>query len=205
MLSRRGAAAALALGAAMLLAITASAVAMESCTGQYSATSLQPLPQPAIIGLDLHSSTPVNASLGQAFTRGMREAGVQVSGTPTARISVTWQAVGQGAGNPSGAGLGTGGGAGWQTWSGGARGGLQGGMSAALPDFPDARMFAPRQSARSALLMLRAEVRKVGSQSVAWVATVQCTVQSADSELLANQLGRLLGGAIGRRVSQGAV
>ncbi len=189
----------------LLLAATASAGAMESCTGQYSATSLQPLPQPAVIALDLHSSTPVNASLGQAFTRGMREAGVRVSGAPTARISVTWQAVGQGAGNPSGTGLGTGGGTGWQTWSGGARGGLQGGMSAALPDFPDARMFRPSQSAQSALLMLRAEVRKVGSQSVAWVATVQCTVQSADSELLAHQLGRLLGGAIGRRVSQGSV
>ncbi len=173
---------------------------------QYSAALLQPIPQPVVVALDLRDSTPVNTSLGQAFTNGMRESGVRVSGTPTARISLSWQIVGQGGAVPPGAGLGRGGGinAG-SNRSGGPGAGLQGGMSAALPDFPDARIFGSGQSAQAGLLMLRAVVKNAASNTVDWVATVQCTVRGTDSTLLATQLGQLLGAALGKRVSQGTM
>src|SRR5262245_35181682 len=72
--------------------------AMPSCTGKYSATLLAPLAQPTIVALDLADSSDVSASLGRAFTSGMQESGVTVSGPATVSLRLTYQVLGQGGG-----------------------------------------------------------------------------------------------------------
>ena len=78
--------------------------------------------------------------------------------------------------------------------------GLQGGETAALPGIPSYDMFAPKQAVQSALLFMRAQLQPVGSNAPAWIATLQCTLQPADNQQLAYQLGYLIGGAIGKRI-----
>lgn len=81
------------------------AYAMDSCAGRYSAALLHPLAEPAVVALDLHDSSDVNVALGSAFTNGMREAGQAVSGTPTVKLTLSYQVIGQGGGDAGGGGL----------------------------------------------------------------------------------------------------
>jgi hypothetical protein len=175
---------------------------MDSCSGRYSAALITPLAQPTVVTLDIADSSDLSARLGQAFTSGMQQAGVATAGTPTVRLTLTYQIVGQGGSTGDGGGLSSGGGpqTGWSNWSSDDEAALQGGMALALPDIPKFDTFAPQQPAQSALLMLRAEARNVGAAAPNWVATVQCTLQGSDNNLLAYQLGYLLGGAIGKRL-----
>jgi hypothetical protein len=52
---------------------------------------------------------------------------------------------------------------------------------------------------QSALLVLRVEAHNAQDNTLAWVASVQCTMQGTDNQTLAYQLGYLIGGAIGKR------
>jgi hypothetical protein len=196
-----GGAAVVAVGAACVAIGAGQASAMDSCTGKYSAALLHPLAEPAVVALDLRDSSDVNVALGQAFTKGMREAGRLVSGTPTVRLSLSYQVIGQGGGDAGGGGLNQGGGAptGWSNWSGGGAAALQGGQTLALPDFPRYGVFSPQQPVQSALLVLRAEARNTHDNTLDWVASVQCKMQGTDNQILAYQLGYLIGGAIGKR------
>lgn len=176
------------------------ASALESCIGKYSAALLHPVTVPAVVALDLHDSSDVNAALGKAFINGMHEAGQLVSGAPTVRLSLSYDVIGQG-GGAGGGGPNQGGGAatGWSNWSGGGAAALQGGQTLALPDFPRYGAFSPQQAVQSALLVLRVEARNTRDNSLDWVASVQCTMQGGDDQALAYQLGYLMGGAIGKR------
>ena len=87
---------------------------------------------------------------------------------------------------------------GWSSWSGGTAAGVQGGQSLALPDFPDYDAFSPQQPVQSALLMFRVEARNVGADTPNWVAWMQCTLSGTDNQMLAYQLGYLIGGAFGK-------
>lgn len=179
--------------------------AMSSCTGTYSAALLQELTRPTVVALDLADSSVVPANLAQAFTDGMRAAGVTVTGTPTVHLRLSYQIMPQGGG---GGGRGTSGGGsvpGWSSWGGGGSASLQGGRTLALPDIPNYSVFSPRQPVQSAVLMLRAEARNTGATRPNWVATLQCTMQGTDNQTLAYQLGRLLGSAIGKRRSNSPV
>jgi hypothetical protein len=176
--------------------------AMDSCAGKYSAALLSPLTDPTVVALDLRASFDINAPLAQAFTNGMREAGLAVSGTPTVKLTLSYQVIGQGGGSgTSGGGLNQGGGGqtGWTSWTGGAAGALQGGQTLALPDIPSYDAFSPQQPVQSALLVLRVEAHNAQDNTLAWVASVQCTMQGTDNQTLAYQLGYLIGGAIGKR------
>jgi hypothetical protein len=196
-----GGAAVIALGVAFTALGPGQASAMDTCTGKYSAALLHPVAEPAVVALDLHDSSDVNAALGQAFTNGMREAGRVVSGTPTVKLSLTYQILGQGGGDAGGGGLNQGGGAqtGWSNWSGGGAAALQGGQSLALPDFPRNDAFSPQQAVQSALLVLRVEARNTRDNALDWVASLQCTMLGGDDQKLAYQLGFLIGGAFGKR------
>jgi hypothetical protein len=175
--------------------------AMDSCNGKYSAALLHPLAEPAVVALDLRDSSDVNAALGRSFMNGVREAGQAVSGTPTVKLSLSYQVIGQGGGDAAGGGLNQGGGGqtGWSSWSGGGAAALEGGQTLALPDFPRYDAFSPQQSVQSALLVLRVEARDARDNALDWVASVQCTMQGTDNQTLAYQLGYLIGGAIGKR------
>jgi hypothetical protein len=175
--------------------------ALDSCIGKYSAALLHPVTVPAVVALDLHDSSDVNAALGQSFTNGMREAGRLVSGAPTVRLSLSYDVIGQGGGSAGGGGLNQGGGAatGWSNWSGGGAAALEGGQTLALPDFPRYGAFSPQQPVQSALLVLRVEARNTHDNALDWIASVQCTMQGTDNETLAYQIGYLIGGAIGKR------
>jgi hypothetical protein len=209
MMPRRsfGVAAVAAVGAALALLGAGPASAMQSCTGKYSAALLHPLAEPTVVGLDLRDSSDANAALGQSFTNGMREAGQRVSGTPTVKLSLSYQVLGQGGGDAGGGGLNQGGGGptGWSNWSGGGAAALEGGQTLALPDFPRYGAFSPQQPVQSALLVLRVEARNAQSNTLDWVASVQCTMQGSDNQILAYQLGYLIGGVIGKRRDESPV
>jgi hypothetical protein len=138
----------------------------------------------------------------------MQEAGTTVTGTPTVKLRLSYQIIGQGgSGTGGGGGLNQGGGAqtGWTSWSAGDAAALQGGQTAALPDIPNFDMFSPKQPVQSALLVVRFEARNVGADAPDWVASLQCTMQGTDNKTLAYQLGRLIGGAIGKQRSNAPV
>ena len=185
---------------AVFAAAGSPAYALESCTGQYSAALLRPLAQPPVVALDLSDSSGVAANLAASFSKGMQQAGVVMIGTPTIRLRLSYQIAGQEGSTPPGSGLNQGGGGstGWSTWSGGSAAALQGGQTMALPDFPNYDAFSPQQPVQSALLMFRVEARNVGVDAPNWVAWMQCTLQGADNQTLAYQLGYLIGGAFGK-------
>ena len=202
-----GHAAVIAVGVACAAAGTGQASAMDSCAGKYSAALLHPIAEPVVVGLDLRDSSDVNAALGQSFIKGVREAGRRVTGTPTVKLSLSYQVIGQGGGDAGGGGLNQGGGGqtGWSSWSGGGAAALGGGQTLALPDFPRYGVLAPQQAVQSALLVLRVEARNTRDNSLDWVASVQCTMRGTDNQVLAYQLGHLIGGAIGRRLDESPV
>jgi hypothetical protein len=132
------------------LALTAGgARAMDTCSGNYSATLLHPLALPTIVGLDLSDNSATTIRLGQAFTGGMKDAGIAVTGTPTVTLRVTYDVAGQGGSTPGGGAMTQAGNpqSGWSSWSGGQMAALQGGITLAMPDIPNYTMFRPQQPA----------------------------------------------------------
>lgn len=188
----------------LLCAAPAMAHAQGVCPGVYSATLLKPLPTPTVVALNVASSSSASSESVQAFMSGLRAAGVTTTGTPTALLRVTYQVAGEGGSTPGGPAMSQAGNpqTGWSSWSNGAQSALQGGISLALPDIPSASMFNPRTKAQSGLLMLRAEIRNSPSEPASWIAVVQCTVRTPDTNRLARQLGYVLGGALGKRVDK---
>ncbi len=47
---------------------------------------------------------------------------------------------------------------------------------------------------------MRVEARNTQDNTLGWIASVQCTMQSTDDALLAYQLGYRIGGSIGKRL-----
>jgi hypothetical protein len=198
------------LAVAIICATAGAASAMDTCSGEFSATPLQALPVPAVVGLDLSDSSPTNADLASGFMRGMSNAGAQVpaGGAPTVKLHLTWQVIGQGGstGSPGGgANAGTGANAlvpstsSYGGWAGNSQTFLQGGIDRALPDLPRYDAFAPGQSANSGLLIFRAEARGPAGEPIYWIGSLQCTLTGGDNQTLAYQLGQLVGAALGQR------
>jgi hypothetical protein len=198
----------LVLGLILAAGVSGTAFAMNACGGEFSSTALQALPTPAVVGLDLSDSSPTNTTLAEAFTRGMGVAGAQVAGAQpaTVKLRLTWRILNQG--GPTGQGSGgnalvpmQGGSAdtGASLWSGNSQTFLQGGIDRAMPDMPRYDAFAPAPATQSGLLIFRAEARGAGGEPIYWIGSVQCTLNAADSQQLAYQLGQLVGGALGQR------
>jgi hypothetical protein len=187
-----------------------AARATNPCSGEYSTAVFKPLPVPTVVRLDLQDSSSVSMALANAFTAGMSAAGLQAGSPSTVKLTVTYNVLGQG-GAPSAASstpiaigsTDTGWGTQWgnsQTW-------LDGGWSTSLPDLPRYDMFYPQPQAQpqvqSALLVVRVVANSTETGVLIWIASVQCRAQGSDNRLLAFQLGRLVGGSFGKRVSRG--
>jgi hypothetical protein len=181
----RFAVAALALVAA---AAARPAAAMESCSGTYSATLIQPLPNPLVVALIVYDDSPRNLALAAQFKAGMQSAGVAVSGTPTVRLSLTVALNGgtdDAAPVPSSDNS-------FSWMSGGIR-----------PQAPDQTQFGrASQDTPPVTVQLRADVRPESGGPVAWVATLRCAMQGNDEQRLAYDIGVVIGRAIGRRADQ---
>lgn len=172
------------------LAATLSATPVEaagSCSGSYSASLLQPLPAPLVVGLVVRDDLPRNLDLAAQFNAGLQQAGIVVTGTPTAQLTLHATFSGNGPddaareANPDTS-------ASW--WNGGV-----------TQQYAPSSQFGGDGSApAAATLQLRAELRPSPADPVAWVATLQCTLQGSDERRLAYDIGTVIGGAIGRRV-----
>src|ERR1700761_1913169 len=67
-----------------------------SCQGgTYAATSLQPLPQPIVVELDIRDQSKRNLMLGDRFLAGVREAGVAVGQDANVVLHVTTSRLGE--------------------------------------------------------------------------------------------------------------
>jgi len=187
-----------ALAAAFAACSAPGAHAMTACQGELSSTLLQPLPKPVLIHMDMQTSTPTSNTLAQAFANGMQNAGAQVvpgQQAGTINLRLTWNVLAQGG---SGGGSGQGGGA----WPSSSESFLAGGIQRANPDIPSYDVFAPATPVQSGLLIFRAQALDPSSGATLWIGSLQCTLQGADNQTLAYQLGQAIGGAFGKRQSR---
>jgi hypothetical protein len=183
-------------GAEILAVILASAAAaMPTCDGTYSAMALRPLPAHIVVGLDIHDRSRRNLMLAERFLAGIRKAGVAVGPAPTVLLHV-----------------------GSSSFNGplaGAEGrmdrnypefsALQGGRQLGLPAIPDTRFGTPRPVPSPPPLSLRVDATEGQMARISWTAVVQCRRTGSDEGALAEDLGRVIGGALGRRIDPGPV
>jgi len=178
--------------AAIAVAVTlgpAAAWADAACTGVYSAAKLQPLPSPLTVQLEIWDDSPSNVALAAKFTSGMRNTGVQVSAKPSAKLRLNVRFAGPSSDDgraPSERPQ-------YFDWNG-----LQGGLNQVYPDMPEEQLLQRRRADGPTTLMMRAELRTTDSGPVAWVATVQCEVETNSMADLAADMGTLIGKSLGR-------
>jgi hypothetical protein len=186
-------------------------VSLPACTGQYQAARIQTMPSPVIVDLSVFDTSDRNTRLARRFTEGLRVAGMNTAGTPTAHLRLTVQMLGllsggsQNLGGGGGAALSAGGDAsggigdgepGYSDW-----GGLQGGVTDDFPDMPPNPVAEPPPSVVGTTLVLRAELRTADPSPAVWIANVQCSIETNNLGDLAYRIGRLIGGALGRTVN----
>ena len=186
---------------AMLLAASVmvwcgGASATPSCQGTYAATSLQPLPERVVVDLDIRDRSPRNLTLAERFLEGVRGAGVAVGRDANVLLHVSTSRLGE---TSSGATRGA-----ERTYS--ELGGLAGGgMRPELPPMPatGTRASRPAPTAQP-LLVLRMDATVGAETRSAWIASVQCRMTGSDEGDVAQELGRVIGGALGKRVERQA-
>jgi hypothetical protein len=162
--------------------------AMPTCEGTYSATSLRPLPAKIVAGLDIHDRSPEHLKLAERFLAGVRLAGVTTGPRPNVLLHINSSRVELAPDQTDGRAE--------RPYS--ELSGLQGGIQSGLPLMPDTRpaIRAPASSP----LNLRVDATEGGTVPISWSATVQCRRTGTDDGALAQDLGRMIGGVLGRRV-----
>jgi hypothetical protein len=181
---------------ASVITWSGGASAAPSCQGTYAATSLQPLPERAVVDLDIRDRSQRNLMLADRFLRGVREVGIAVGQDANVLLHVTTSRLGE---TSSGAARGA-----ERTYS--ELGGLAGGgMRPMLPPMPATGVTASRPApAAQPLLALRVDATVGKDTRPAWVASVQCQMTGSDDGSVAQELGRVVGGALGKRVERQA-
>ena len=172
------------------------ASATPSCQGTYAATSLQPLPERMVVDLDIRDRSRRNLMLADRFLRGAREAGIAVGPDANVLLHVSTSRLGE---TSSGATRGA-----ERTYS--ELGGLAGGgMRPELPPMPatGTRASRPAPTAQP-LLVLRMDATVGTDTRSAWIASVQCRMTGSDEGDVAQELGRVIGGALGKKVERQA-
>ena len=166
--------------------------AAPSCQGTYAATSLQPLPEQVVLDLDIRDRSARNLMLADRFLKGVREAGIAVGQDANVLLHVSTSRLGE---TSSGAARGA-----ERTYS--ELGGLAGGgRRLQLPPIPATGMRSSRPApAAQPLLALRVDATVGKDTRIAWVASVQCRMTGSDEGSVAQELGRIIGGALGKRV-----
>jgi hypothetical protein len=187
----------IALATLCLAAAPSGTWAMGSCSGQYSAAALKPLPRPTVASIDVFDNSPRNLRLSQALTRGMNNAGLATAGSGNVRLSVSYTLTG-----------GNGGGYGrmpnsYDQWGAQSEwGGMSGGVPMEQPGMP---RFGPAPSAGPQTLMLRADLRDTATGLPLWIATIQCQVQTGNEQQLAYDIGTLIGQSAGKRIDRSSM
>jgi hypothetical protein len=178
--------------ALIAIAWSGSASAMGSCDGTYSASLLHALPDRPVVSLDVRNPSPRNQRLADRFLAGMREAGVATSTNPNVMLHVTTSQI-----------IDTVGGSGRRAERRSAGlSALQSGNLRSPPAMPSNRITQPRPSRASPTLDLRLDATRRNESRVSWVAHVQCRATGTDTGQLAQDLGRVLGSALGRRIER---
>ena len=182
--------------AASVIAWGSGASAAPSCQGTYAATSLQPLPERVVVDLDIRDRSPRNLALADRFLKGVREAGVAVGQDANVLLHVSTSRLG---GTSSGAPRGA-----ERTYS--ELGGLAGGgMRPRLSPLPTTDMKASRSApAAQPLLTLRVDATEGKNTRIAWIASLQCQMTGSDDGDVAQELGRVIGGMLGKGVERQA-
>jgi hypothetical protein len=163
------------LGLAALAAIdlSSSAWADRSCAGKLDGSSLQPLANPIVVFFETPAGSTANPGLAQRFIDGLQSAGVSVAqeGQANTRLSMTFSVTG-GAGTPAGN----------------------------YSDFSWVRgEAAPGEgpwNIRGATLSVSVEATNSASQSLTWIGSLTCTIAAADPNVLAQDLGNIVGGSL---------
>ena len=171
---------------------TNGAAATQTCQGTYAATLLQPLPAQIVVGLDIHDHSARNLKLAERFLTGVHEAGVAVGAEPNVLLHVNTSRLGDVSSRQDRGAE--------QSYA--ELSGLQGGMQLSLPALPGNRFAAPRSPPAPPLLFLRVDATEGNATRISWVASVQCGMISFDEGQLAQDLGRVIGGALGQRIER---
>jgi hypothetical protein len=159
--------------------LSSSAWADRSCAGKLEGSSLQPLPNPIVVFFSTPIGSTANPALVQQFVAGLQSAGVSVAeqGQGNTRLSMTFS-VRRGASAPAG------------TYSD-----LSWVSGETTPG-------DGRRNIRGAILSISAEASNAASQSIAWIGTLTCTITVADPNVLAQDIGNIVGDGLrgsGRR------
>jgi hypothetical protein len=149
-----------------------------SCSGNLRAALVDPLPKPLILGASKRISDTANPELTRRFVDGLRDAGLTISEQPNATLSIAVSVVpGKSSRVRGGAYQGF-------EWMSGAP--VQGDAS---------------HDIRSAMLSISATVVDTATASQSWVGTIDCTIRTNDPGGLAEFIGKTIGSAVGRNVS----
>ncbi len=166
--------------------------ATPTCEGTYAATLLHPLPSSIVVDLDIHDRSARNLRLADKFLAGVHAAGVAVGAKPTVLLHVNTSRLNEDSGDASRR----------VELSYPELSGLQGGGQARLPPLPTRGMGTPRSSPSPPLLFLRIDATEGTNPRILWVASVQCRMLASDEEQVAEDLGRVIGGALGQRIER---
>ena len=172
------------------------ASATPNCQGTYAATLLQPLPERVVVDLDVRDRSQRNLVLADRFLRGVRAVGIAVGQDANVVLHVSTSRLGA---TSFGAARGV-----EQSYS--ELGGLAGGgMRPRLPPTPATGMGASRPvPAGQPLLVVRVDAIEGKNTRIVWVASMQCQITGSDGGQLAQELGSVIGGALGKRAERQA-
>lgn len=178
--------------ALIAIAWSGSALAMGSCRGTYAAFLLHALPARPVVALDVRDASPRNQGLADRFLAGMREAGIATGTDPNVTLHVTSSQIIETAGGSGrrperrAAGLSA----------------LQSGNLRSRPAMPSNRITAPAPGRAPPMLDLRVDAIRRNESRVSWFASVQCRATGTDRGQLAQDLGRVIGRALGKRIER---
>jgi len=171
--------------------LSSSAFALPTCEGTFAATSLQPLPTRPVVNLDIYDQSPENKRLAERFLAGVRGAGVAVDVQSNVQLHATISILGEKPDRFRAA---------EQTYPGMMA--LQGGIYPSLPAMPSSRLTTPRPSAAQRVLVLRIDASEGQAARISWIASIQCRRTGLDDGQLAQDLGQVIGAALGQRIER---
>ncbi len=174
----------------LAVALAGAAVAMPTCEGTYSATSLRPLPEHIVVGLDIRDRSAVNMRLAERFLAGITKAGFDVGEEPNVLLHVGVSRSQRSLSESN------------SPYMRNSRelSGLQGGIRISPPAIPNTRIGTLRSPPSLPPLHLRVDATAKQSTRVAWTAVLQCQRIGNDDGALAEDLGRAIGNALGKRI-----
>jgi hypothetical protein len=146
-----------------------------------------------VVDLDIHDQSKRNLMLADRFLRGVREAGVAVGQDANVLLRVSTSRRGA-----TSSGTARGSERNYSELGGLAGGGLR-------PRLPATGMMASRSAlVAQPVLVARVDATAGKDTRIAWVASMQCRMTGSDEGRLAQELGRVIGGALGKRVERQA-